>query len=110
MRIPEKNYRVLALDPGYERLGLAVVEKDFSIKKGEKLLYSECFKTENKLPHAERLFLIGEKLRKIITEFAPTDLAIETLFFNDNQKTAFKVAEARGGYPVHCCFGKARDL
>jgi crossover junction endodeoxyribonuclease RuvC len=86
--------RIIAIDPGYERLGIAVIEKELSGK--EVLIYSECFKTSSKLPHPERLRLIQEKIKKIIKEYNPERCAIETLFFSNNQKTALLVAEARG--------------
>ncbi len=86
---------ILGIDPGYERLGIAVVEKNEANQK-EKLLFSECFKTSAKLPHFERLKLLGAELNKIISAYQPEILAIETLFLNTNQKTAMMVAEARG--------------
>lgn len=85
--------RVLGIDPGYERLGIAVVEKQ---NNKEVVVYSECFHTPKELPFHERLFLLGEKIRTIIEEHEPQALAIETLVFNTNQKTAIHVAEARG--------------
>lgn len=85
---------ILAIDPGYERLGLAVLEK--LPRQKEVLLYSECFKTSVKIPHNERLLLIGQKIRDVIDEFSPELLATEKLFFSSNQKTAMLVAEARG--------------
>lgn len=86
--------RILAIDPGYERLGIAILEKDKKSK--EVLVYSDCFKTSARLAHAERLKLIGEEVARVIDEYKPEQLGIETLFFNSNQKTAFYVAEARG--------------
>ena len=86
--------RVLALDPGYERLGIAILERDE--RRKEVVLHSECFRTSAELPFAERLALIGARLTEVIAQFAPTDLAIETLYFAKNQKTALSVAEARG--------------
>jgi|SRR5579872_2795054 len=86
--------RILAIDPGFERVGIAVLEKEHRSK--EKLLYSECFKTSAKLPYSERLFLIGQKIKDIVGEWRPGALVIEKLFFNTNQKTALMVAEARG--------------
>lgn len=86
--------KLLAIDPGVERVGIAVLEKDTSGK--EILLYSDCFKTSAKLPHPQRLALIGSELKKIITTYNPTALAIEKLFFETNVKTAMIVAEARG--------------
>jgi len=85
--------KVLGIDPGYERLGIAIVEKQGN---KETLVYSECFQTNSKTPFHERLGLIGERVRNIISEYKPDVLAIETLMFNTNQRTAINVAEARG--------------
>ncbi|MSU44757.1 crossover junction endodeoxyribonuclease RuvC [Candidatus Nomurabacteria bacterium] len=87
--------RILGIDPGFERLGIAVLEKTEGNKK-EKVVFSECFKTSAKLEFSERLKLIGNEVRKIIKEYKPEVLAIETLFLNTNQKTVMRVAEARG--------------
>ena len=89
--------KVLAIDPGYERLGIAVVEKNGNRNtSGDALLYSDCFKTDPKLPHEERLHIIGNELSRIMEEHKPSSLCLESLFFSGNQKTAIKVAEARG--------------
>jgi len=87
--------RILGIDPGYERLGVAVLEKNKGDQK-EKVLFSECFKTSAKLEFSERLNLIGKEVRKIIKEYKPEILSIETLFLNTNHKTVMRVAEARG--------------
>lgn len=86
---------ILGIDPGFERVGIAILEGK-TLKQKERVLYSECFKTEAKYPFSERLFLIGQKIKGVIKEYKPEVLAIETLFLNTNQKTAMKVAEARG--------------
>ena len=86
---------ILGIDPGYERLGVAVLEKNKGDQK-EKVLFSECFKTSAKLEFSERLNLIGEEIRKKIKEYKPEILSIETLFLNTNHKTVIRVAEARG--------------
>ena len=87
--------RVLAIDPGFERIGIAVIERDEKTRK-EKLIHSECFKTKSALPFPERLSLIGGKIGETIKEFEPDALAIEKLYFETNQKTAMGVSEARG--------------
>ena len=87
--------RILGIDPGFERLGIAVLEKNKEDKK-ETVLFSECFKTSADLGFSERLNLIGEEIEKIIKKFKPEVLSIETLFLNTNQKTVMRVAEARG--------------
>ncbi len=93
--------RILGIDPGFERLGIAVLEKvasakGYSAPRKEKIIFSECFKTSSKLDFSERLNLIGEEIKKVIEEYKPEVLAIETLFLNTNQKTVMRVAEARG--------------
>lgn len=86
--------RIISIDPGYERLGIAVIEKEKNTK--ETLLFSECFKTKSSLPHEERLTLIGNRIKEVIKKWKPEQLATEKLFFSGNQKTALLVAEARG--------------
>ena len=39
---------------------------------------------------------------EIIKHFSPTQLAIETLFFSKNKKTALRVSEARGVIIAKC--------
>ncbi len=85
---------VLAIDPGYERLGIALVEKTHTLK--ETVLFSECFKTSAKLDFYERLLLIGSRISEVIEKYSPTALSIENLFISNNQKTAMRVSEVRG--------------
>lgn len=85
--------RVLAIDPGYERLGVAVLEK---VNHKEVLLFSGCLETDKKMDLPDRLQVLGEGVLGLIAKYKPTTVAIETIFFNKNQKTAVAVAEARG--------------
>ena len=85
--------RILGIDPGYERLGIAILEKTGG---KEVVLFSECFKTSPKLEFAARLQAIGREVKKVIKKYRPEALAIETLFLETNHKTAMRVAEARG--------------
>lgn len=84
--------RIISIDPGYERIGIAILEKN----KKEELVFSECFKTKASLPFFDRLELIGKEVERIIKEYDPEALSIENLFIETNQKTAMRVAEARG--------------
>ena len=97
--------KVLGIDPGYERLGIAILEKNKGDQK-ESLVYSDCFKTSSKIPHHQRLSLIFEELNRLIKEFKPDALSIETLFFNTNQKTVMNVSESRGVIVALCSFNK----
>ena len=90
----KRGMRILGIDPGYGRLGVAIIDAE----KGKKeiLVHSECFETSAKMPHAERLNSVKEKIKKTIDEFSPGAVGIESLLFSKNKKTAFGVAEARG--------------
>jgi len=85
--------RILSVDPGYERLGVAVIEKNGSV---ETLVYSACFQTDKKLPYSDRLLKIGVEVARLIKKFNPDSFASESLFFAKNQKTAMDVAGVRG--------------
>lgn len=91
----KKIMRILAIDPGYERLGLAILEKDRTTGK-ETWIYSETFKTPSVDPFVERLHAIGTHVANIIDSYKPEMCAIENLFLSNNQKTAMRVAETRG--------------
>ena len=85
--------KVLAFDPGYERLGVAVIEK----KNGKEiLLHSECVRTSAKSDFSIRLKELGAAAEALIKKWKPDAVALEDLFFEKNAKTAMQVAEVRG--------------
>jgi crossover junction endodeoxyribonuclease RuvC len=85
--------RILAFDPGYERLGVAVLEKQ---NGKEVLLYSDCIRTKAVLSFPERLAELGKATEALIEEWQPQGVALEEVFFEKNAKTAMQVAEVRG--------------
>ncbi len=85
--------KVLGIDPGYDRLGVAVIEKQ---NGKEVLLHSACIETDKHSALTDRLFIVGESFQKLLQEHSPDAVGIETLFFNKNVKTAIGVAQARG--------------
>lgn len=84
--------RILGIDPGFDRLGVAVVEGNPSKPT---LVWSECVEPK-KGAMSERLATVFTAVTNTIEKFKPDALSIETLFFNTNQKTAITVAQARG--------------
>lgn len=85
--------RIIAIDPGYDRLGAAILEK----RGGkESLVFSCCITTDKKFPHEQRLLRIGAELAALIKQYEPEAMALEKLFLATNRKTAMLVAEARG--------------
>lgn len=90
---------ILGIDPGYDRLGLAIIEKK---NNKENILFSTCIETNKKDSVIDRIFFIGQEINKLIKEYRPEILAIETLYFNKNTKTAMGVSEARGVVIYEC--------
>ena len=85
--------RVLAIDPGYDRIGIAVME---TVQGQDTVLFSQCLETSRTDDFHDRLLSVGKTVASVLKTYTPDCLAIETLFFNKNVKTALGVAEARG--------------
>ncbi|MBU1091904.1 crossover junction endodeoxyribonuclease RuvC [Patescibacteria group bacterium] len=84
---------ILGIDPGYGRLGCAVLKKE---SKQEELLDFFCIETNPKKTYYERILEITNKIEKTINEYKPDTLAIEKVYFTNNQKTALNVSEVKG--------------
>ena len=85
--------KVLGIDPGYGRCGVAIVEK---VDGREVYLYSDCIETSPKADFSERLAAVADACARLIHEHSPDCMAMERLYFSNNQKTAMQVAEFRG--------------
>lgn len=84
---------ILGIDPGYGRVGYGVIQ--FSKNKYKALEYG-CISTKENSYFPERLRKIELDLREIMSRYKIDAASIEDLYFNNNSKTAIKVAEARG--------------
>lgn len=96
MKAPKNPRRVLAIDPGFDRMGLAVLEGDASHPV---VVWSTCVQPAKGKKEA-RLAEVFEAVASAIKKHRPNSLALETLFFSTNRKTALGVAEARGAVLV----------
>ncbi len=85
--------RVLGIDPGYGRCGMAVVERE---GQKDSLVFSHCIETSAKSDFVFRLSKVTGACAELIAKYEPDCVAIEKLYFSANQKTAMRVAEARG--------------
>lgn len=85
--------KVIAIDPGYDRIGVAIIEGSIH---SPILTFSTCLTTSKSDDLPSRIHELGTALTAIIHTYKPDALAIETLFFNKNVKTAIGVAQARG--------------
>ena len=90
---------VLGIDPGLATMGYGVLNKD----KGriEVLDYGVVLTPKDESVPV-RLAMIEEGVSALIEKYKPDEAAIEELFFNNNQKTAIAVAEARGAILLTC--------
>ncbi len=84
---------ILGIDPGYAIVGYGIVECNNG--RSRPLGYG-AIRTSKDMAMAERLKQIGEGIDTLIAHYSPDAIAVEELFFHTNQKTAIKVAQARG--------------
>ena len=85
--------RVLGIDPGYAIVGYGVI--DYSGGRYQAVDYG-AITTDAGMPFPQRLQYIYNQLVAVIIEHDPDEMAIERLYFQNNQKTAIDVAQARG--------------
>lgn len=85
---------ILGIDPGYGRLGVAVIKKTNKTK--EYLIFSDCIETETSDDIYSRFKDIGQQISMLLDKYKPAEVALESLFIVKNQKTAMRVAEVRG--------------
>ena len=86
--------KIIGIDPGYDRLGIALIEKTPKMK--DAVIFSDCITTSNKDSIYDRFKKIGQQICEVLDAYKPDVLAIETLFITKNQKTAMRVSEVRG--------------
>lgn len=84
---------ILGIDPGYGIVGFGVIEKTASKLR---IIAYGAIETPKVSRFPVRLKFIGEKISELISAYNPDAVAVEELFFQNNQKTAIMVAEARG--------------
>ena len=85
--------KILGIDPGLATIGWGVVESD--AYRPRALAYGSII-TPPGIPTERRLSMIYSDLAAIIKEHSPDEMAVEELFWNTNQTTGIRVAEARG--------------
>jgi len=101
---------ILGIDPGLANTGWAVLEpvsssasqlvslsaNQFDNNSEYKLIECGCLRTKITDTSASRLNQIYEEIEGLIKKYKVEAMAVETLFFAKNAKSAIKVAEAIG--------------
>lgn len=84
---------ILGIDPGIARTGYGVIETG-----GRDCVYIECgcIETRPGTPSEERLFILAQKLDRVFKKFSPGIVAMESIFFFKNLKTAVGTSQAQG--------------
>jgi crossover junction endodeoxyribonuclease RuvC len=99
--------RVLGVDPGLTRCGLAVV--DGEVGRPVRAVAVGVHRTTADQPVAERLLELGEVVEEWLERHRPDAVAVERVFSQHNVRTVMATAQAsgvalaaaaRGGYPV----------
>jgi len=85
--------RILGIDPGIERLGWGIVEKNGNELKRISSGVKKTLKTQKE---GERLWEIFMFLDELIKREKPDIISTEKLFFSKNVKTALIIGEVRG--------------
>jgi len=93
VKIGRNERLILGIDPGFGRMGYAVVAVAGSDLR---LIVCDAIMTPKGLAYPQRLQQIYEQLNAIIAKYQPREAAIEELFFGKNVTTAIPVAQARG--------------
>ena len=87
---------ILGIDPGTATTGYGVIK----VPKGKtgkiKTLAYDCIITDPKLPSGERLKKINKEINCLIKKYQPNVLAVESIYFFKNLKTAMPVSQAKG--------------
>lgn len=84
---------ILGIDPGYAIVGYGAIQ--FVNGRYHSLGFG-AVETAADVDFNKRLSLIFDSMERMIQKCRPDALAIEKLYFQNNQKTAIGVAEARG--------------
>ena len=85
--------RIFGIDPGSERTGYGCVETDGS---HHRIVTCGAISTSASASFPEKLFEIHRRLAELIAECGPEAVAIESVFFATNARSALKLGHARG--------------
>lgn len=83
----------IGIDPGYDRLGIAVATK---ANQQDVLKFSACIESRRQDTFAKRLLMVADEVEKVFHQWPGAEVALEEVFFSQNKNTALKVAEVRG--------------
>ena len=84
---------ILGIDPGIATVGYGLIQYENGCFR---TIATGAIETPAGIHVEDRIEMVYDDLCELIKMYSPTEMSIEELFFNTNQKTAIAVAEARG--------------
>lgn len=92
MQRPASSVRILGIDPGSIRCGWAVISRSGS--RLDRVASGVIDAGRDDM--AERLLKVYSGLREAIVRYGPQEVAIESIFHQQNAQSALKLGQARG--------------
>lgn len=89
-----ENQTILGIDPGLATCGYGLISVQG--RRQFDLIDSGAIRTSSDSELSNRLEKINNSVADIISTYKPDKIAVEKIFFSNNQKTAVLVAQARG--------------
>ena len=97
---------ILGIDPGTNITGYGIIKLN---ENRLSYIHHEILKTGLKNRYTTKLSLIYMNTRRLIREYKPNHIALESVFFSVNAATAIKLGQARGA-ALCVCSGNDRDV
>jgi crossover junction endodeoxyribonuclease RuvC len=86
--------RILGIDPGSQCTGVGLIDVDATGRA--RLVHCEGLKLLGAEDFAQRLGLLCEGLERVLEQWQPDQVAIETVFMDKSATSALKLGHARG--------------
>lgn len=84
---------ILGIDPGTVVMGFGIIEV---YPKGVSLIIMDALKLSARADAYEKLQMIHEKVRELLSTYHPQEFAIEAPFFGKNVQSMLKLGRAQG--------------
>jgi crossover junction endodeoxyribonuclease RuvC len=88
----ESEMKILGIDPGTIRMGVGLITSE---KDEMQIVLAETIKTHSKRPISERLKQLYQSLSEIFQIYRPDEVALESVLFSKDFRSAIKIGEAR---------------
>lgn len=90
---------ILGIDPGLAHTGWGILETRNSTLRARAY---DCIATDSKTPLDKRCYQIYQGIVAAIERYTPSCVAVEKIFFGENQASAIATAHARGALLTAC--------